>query len=228
MVPTTIKTQDDTSRVPTASLQALTIASSPPPKLSFAERLAAKRKQEERNQKLFRAVSLNKIDSVRELLELGADPNVLGKRQDTNIEVYPIYMAATNKFNEVLSLLVKHKAKVDITTLYSGTALYGAIENKNQEGVEILLGGGADSNKINTNGYSPLAYAAQFSDRDSSILDALLLMDADVNLKSPCGTPLDCALRQSQFRTARVLLNASADPNLVEDHLQFKFKNVPE
>lgn len=218
----------DASRVPTASLQALKITDSPPRKLSFGEKLAAKKEQEERNKKLFRAIALNKFDSVKELLDLGADPNILGQRLDVQTDVYPIYLAATNKFNDILRLLVEHKAKVDIITPYTSTALYGAIVFKNQEGVEILLEGGADPNKINTNGYSPLAYAVQFSDKDSSILDALLLMDADVNLNSPCGRPLDSALRQSQFRTARVLIDRGADPDLVQDHLQYWLRSVPE
>lgn len=130
----------------------LTIAGSPPPKLSFAERLAAKIQQEERNQKLFRAVSLNKIDNLKELLELGANPNFLGRRLDAHTDSYPIYVAADKNFNDVLRLLIKYKAKVDVVVPGYGTALYGAIASNNQEGVEVLLEGGADPNKLKSFG----------------------------------------------------------------------------
>jgi ankyrin repeat protein len=221
------QSEDNTSRAPTASLKALTVASSPSPKLSFAEKLQAKKQREESTQKLFRAVSLNKIDNVKELLEMGADPNVLGKRQDTSAELFPIHIAATNKFNEVLRLLIQHKAKVDVVSPGYGTALHGAISFRNQEGVEALLEGGADPNKVDPSGYSPLQNAAQYSDNDPGILDALLLADAEINLKTSIGTALDCALGIGQFKTARVLLNAGADPDLVKDNYQHIFKNVP-
>jgi ankyrin repeat protein len=207
-------------------MEALKIASSPAPKMSFAEKLQAKKQRDESTQKLFRAVWLNKIDNVMELLEMGADPNAMGRRQDTNGEVYPIYTAATKKFNEVLRLLIEHKANVDIVTPGCGTALHGAIMLNNQEGVEALLEGGADPNKVN-HSHSPLGYAAQFADRDPGILDALLLADAEVDMQTPCGTALQCALAQGQFKTARKLINAGADPDLVGDHLQHRLKSIP-
>lgn len=148
---------------------------------------------------------------MKELLQQGADPNILGRRLDTHIEVYPIYISVTNKFNDILRLLIEHNAKVDVVSPGFGTALHGAITFSNQEAVEILLEGGAE-----------------YSDSDSGILDALLLMDADVNLKTSLGTALDSALRQGQFKTARVLLNAGADPDLIEDHLHYRLKDVPD
>jgi len=208
-------------------LQALTIASSPSPKLSFAEKLQAKKQREESAQKLFRAVSLNKIDNVKELLGIGADPNVLGTRQDTLAEMFPIYVAATQKFNEVLRLLIQHKANVDAVSPGYGTALHGAISFRNQEEVEALLNGGADPNKVDLSGYSPLQNAAQFSDERPGIFDALILADAEIDLKTPLGTALECALGAGQFKTARVLLNAGADPDLVKDNYQHIFKSVP-
>jgi ankyrin repeat protein len=196
--------------------------------LSFAEKLRAKKQREESTQKLFRAVSLNKIDNVKELLEMGADPNILGKMQYTGVEVFPIYVAATKKFNEVLRLLIQHKAKVDAVSHGFGTALNGAISLMNQEGVEALLEGGADPNKVDHSEYSPLQNAAQFSDNYPGILEALLLADAEIDLKTPIGTALDRALGMGQVKTARILLNAGADPDLVRDNYQSMFKNVPD
>jgi hypothetical protein len=45
--------------------------------MSLAEQFQARRQQEESTQKLFKAVSLNKVAKVKELLRKGADPNVL-------------------------------------------------------------------------------------------------------------------------------------------------------
>lgn len=195
--------------------------------MSFAEKLQAKKQRDEATQKLFRAVYLNKIDNVKELLKMGADPNVMGKRPDTHLEVYPIYTAATQKFNEVLRLLIEHNADVDVVTPGCGTALHGAINLRNQEGVEELLKGGADPNKVN-HSYSPLVNAAQYADSDPGILDALLLADAEVDLQTPVGTALDRALGMGQFKTARKLINAGADLDLISDNHQHLVKRIPE
>lgn len=194
--------------------------------MSFAEKLHAKKMRDESTQKLFRAVYLNKIDTVKELLEMGADPNVMDKRQDTGLEVYPIYIAASEKFNEVLRVLIEHNADVDVVTPGYGTALYGAITRRNQEGVEELLKGGADPNKV-IQSYSPLVYAAQYADSNPGILDALLLADAEVDLQTPIGTALDRALGMGQFKTARKLINVGADLDLIRDNHQYLVEHIP-
>jgi ankyrin repeat protein len=170
-----------------ASLQVTpraTTADSPTPKLSFAEKLQAKKQKEEATQKLFRAVMLNKVAQVKELLEKGADPNVLGKGEGFFVELFPLYVAAKGKFNEVLHLLIEHKANLDGINTYYGTALHAAINNHNQEGVEALLAAGADPNKVNGMGYSPLQNAVQNGDYGLGIVEALLMAEADVNAKN--------------------------------------------
>jgi len=178
-------------------------------------------------QKLFRAVSLNKIASVKELLEKGADPNVLGKSEYGDCEQYPIYVAAINTFPEVLRLLIENKASLDAVSPGCGTALYGAIVRMNEPAVKELLKGGADPNKVDISGYSPLQYAAQTADGDPGIFDALLLAEPEIDLKTRSGTALDVAMCQGQFRTARRLMNLGADPDLVRDNCQHMFKYVP-
>jgi ankyrin repeat protein len=195
--------------------------------LTYAEKLQAKKEREEATQKLFRAVSLNKIADVKELLEKGADPNIPGKRDYGDSEIFPVYVAATNKFTEVLRLLIEHKANVDAVSPGYGTALHGAIIRMNQEAVEELLKGGADPNKIGATGFSPLQSAIQLGDGDLGIFEALVLAEPEIDLKTSCGTALDLALCQHQFKAARRLLNLGADPDLVRDSCHQLFKYVP-
>lgn len=211
-------------------LNALTIGSSstsPTRKLTYAEKLQAMEEREEATRKLFRAVSLNKIAEVKELLEKGADPNTLGTSESVLSEKFPIYVAATNKFPEVLRLLIQYKAKVDAVSPGCGTALHGAITFHNKEAVKELLKSGADPNKVDQTGYTPLQNAAQKADRDSGIFDALLLAEPEIDLKTSLGTALDCALAQGQFKTARRLMDLGADPDLVKDNYQHILKCVP-
>jgi ankyrin repeat protein len=224
----------NTSQAASDSLQApfnaLTIGSSSTSstrKLTYAEKLQAMEEREEATRKLFRAVSLNKIADVKELLEKGADPNILGTSESVLSERFPIYVAATNKFPEVLRLLIQYKANVDAVSPGCGTALHGAISFQNKEAVKELLKRGADPNKVDQTGYTPLQNAAQYADRDSGIFDALLLAEPEIDLKTSLGTALDCALAQGQFKTARRLMDRGADPDLVKDNYQHIFKYVP-
>lgn len=164
---------------------------------------------------------------MKELLEKGADPNVLGKGEYGSITKFPIHVAASNKFNDVLRLLIEHKANVDAVSPGCGTALKGAITRMNLEAVEELLKAGADPNKVDQTGYTPLQSAAQFADRNPGIFNALLLAEPEIDLKTSCGTALDCAMLQGQFQTARRLLDLGADPDLVRDGCQHRFKYVP-
>jgi len=76
---------------------------------------------------------------------------------------------------------------------------------------------GADPNSISRSGYTPLQNAAQYSDRDSSILEILLIAGAEVNTQTPLGTALDRALGMGQVKTVRILLDAGADEDLLTD-----------
>jgi ankyrin repeat protein len=197
--------------------------------MTLAEQFQARREREESTEKLFRAVSLNKVAKVKELLGKGADPNVLGN-SNGGAKMLPICVAARGKFNEILHLLIQNKAKVDGISPGFGTALHAAIMMRNQEEVEALLSAGAnpngDPNSLNITQYTPLQYAAQYSDVDSGILEALLIAGADVNAKSRIGTALDSALYQSQYRTVRVLLNAGADADLINDSNQYEMNKL--
>jgi ankyrin repeat protein len=192
-------------------------ADSPTPKLSFAEKLQAKKQKTEASQKLLRAVSLNKVAQVKELLEKGADPNVLGKIESSYLEMFPLYVAAKGNSNEVLDLLIEHKANLDSMIAVYGTALHGAINSSNEVGVEALLKAGADPNKVNGMGYSPLQMAVQLSDRYLGIVENLLMAEADVNAKTPHGTALDRALETGHRRAALILLDNGANEDLARD-----------
>lgn len=69
--------EDDHFRAMPGSLpvppQTIRSSRSPPPGISFAEKFQARREREEIAQKLFRAVSLNKVAEVKELVGKGAD-----------------------------------------------------------------------------------------------------------------------------------------------------------
>jgi hypothetical protein len=135
--PSSAPTTHFPSPAPSQVAPRATATNSPAPNLSVADQLRARRQRAESTQNLFRAVKLNNIAKVKELLEKGADPNVLGKN-DLGTGVYPILIAVQGKFNEVLDLLIEHKANVDATTPGFGTA-FRAFDNQSIEHLHELI-----------------------------------------------------------------------------------------
>ena len=92
------------------------------------------------------------------------------------------------------------------------TPLCWAIFYKNHEAAKLLLENGADINKTDRYGYTPLHIACGRGRVDS--VKFLLDNGADPNIASDLGdeTPLNVACREGYFDIARCLLNRKADP----------------
>jgi ankyrin repeat protein len=95
----------------------------------------------------------------------------------------------------------------------TSTALFLAIRNGHTEIARLLLKHGADPNKLNKNGDTPLVVAAAMKQRD---VMSLLLTEggADPNKNGKNGSlPLGTATATGQLDIARMLLDGGADPN---------------
>lgn len=95
-----------------------------------------------------------------------------------------------------------------------GTLLREAIKAGNLPGVEALLEGGADPNRVDAAGDTPV-HAAAFSN-DPEILCAVLAHGGKPDIANPHTgeTPLMRALLSPNPSQYEVLLDAGADPNL--------------
>lgn len=93
------------------------------------------------------------------------------------------------------------------------TLLMDAIRQRRAISVEALLDGGADPNRVNARGETPV-HAAAFSG-DPAILRAVIAKGGDVDAVNPHtgATPLVQALLSPTAGQAEVLLDAGADPN---------------
>lgn len=96
------------------------------------------------------------------------------------------------------------------------TLLMEAIRQRRETSVDALLEGGADPNRVNTRGDTPM-HAAAFSG-DPAILRAVIAKGGDVDVANPHtgATPLVQALLSPTAGQAEVLLDAGADPNLAD------------
>lgn len=102
------------------------------------------------------AVEQGNKEIVTALLDAGADPNV--KTQSGRA---PLLLALDKP--EIIELLISRKADPNLTDDSGGSALIGAIENGSNEAVAALIKAGADVNKADAYGNTPLKVANNYS-----------------------------------------------------------------
>lgn len=120
--------------------------------------------------------------------------------------------AAEEGHKKLVDLLLAHGAQFDSTTLSE------AIWTRNAEIAEIVIRHGADPNKSDEKGHTPLFSAVNCYKLD--LVSVLLKGGADPNLPAPKGLwssptgSLHVACARGRLSMARILLENGADPNL--------------
>ena len=157
----------------------------------------------------FKAIQNDQVDAVTQMLRNGMDPNGFDAAGTP-----AIVLAAQNKADKVVKLLANHrKIQIDEAGSTGETALMVAIYLGNKDQAALLLGKGAQVNRV---GWTPLHYAA--STGDLELVKLLLDKAAYIDAQSPNKTtPLMMAARARKTDVVRLLLNEGADPTPVND-----------
>jgi ankyrin repeat protein len=168
------------------------------------------------------------VATLRALLAAGADPNAVLPEGET-----VLMTAARTGEPETLRVLLEHGADVHARERWYGeTALLWAAAEDHAEAVRLLLSHGADVNErsalqhfakrregqsiLSLGEWTPLMYAAR--ENASATAAALIEARADLDLVDPDGaTALVIAILNANYELARQLLEAGADPNVVDN-----------
>ena len=129
------------------------------------------------------------LEKMKELLEKGADPN-----------------------GEIIVNIKNNKTgKVESK---ASTILIETIKYRNNELIKLLLKNGADVNKPNSSGVTPLMFAIMSFPDDTEIMEFLLNHQADFRHKDKDGnTPLTGAVAFGRMGAVKALLKYGADVN---------------
>ncbi|MBZ9559206.1 MULTISPECIES: ankyrin repeat domain-containing protein [unclassified Modicisalibacter] len=167
---------------------------------------------------LVQAVGDGDVQAVQRALDHGADPNAVGKRGMT-----PLFWAVTMQPDiEIFRYLLDNGGDPNLTTIDKKSSgikkvglLYQAYRNPDPTFIEAVLEAGGDPNYL-YNGAQTLLYH-HMSDERIEHIKALVNHGAEVDFKVRFDeTPLFNAVMGQEYETALVLLNAGADPNMIE------------
>eukprot|EP01124_Arcella_intermedia_P031653 TRINITY_DN7205_c0_g1_i1.p1 TRINITY_DN7205_c0_g1~~TRINITY_DN7205_c0_g1_i1.p1 ORF type:complete len:425 (+),score=96.34 TRINITY_DN7205_c0_g1_i1:65-1339(+) len=114
---------------------------------------------------LFMAVQNDAIQTVSLLLSLGADPNVCQEEK----QAYPLHLAASNNFLDVVELLINAKGEVDCKGHIGYTPLFMAASEGYTECVRKLLQKGADIHYRSSEDYTTAIYHAVRANRTPTV-----------------------------------------------------------
>ncbi|KAF5970215.1 ankyrin protein 1 [Fusarium bulbicola] len=154
---------------------------------------------------IYRAANLGLEGFAERILSLGcpADPDV-DLRDETSMQVSPLYQAAGHGYANTVSVLLKHGANIEYTSMSGRNPLHKAALKDHAETVE---------------NFTPLYLAVLGGSHDTVKL--LLEKGADPNMgisDSHTGdglrTPLDAATEDGFMKCIRLLLDNGAYPNI--------------
>ena len=176
------------------------------------------------------AVRNDDVALVERLIRAGADA-----RAATRYGITPMALACQNGSAPIVERLIKAGVPVNVTGRLGETPLHLCARTGRPEAIKVLLSHGATVDTIeNWRGQTPLMWAA--AEGHAAAIRLLVEAGADVNARSsiivwerqrteeprdkwlpPGGlTPLLFAARDGRVESARALLEAGADPNLVD------------
>ena len=150
----------------------------------------------------------SKSSTVAALLKAGADPNI----SDIFYNRSPLHMACFHGHKDIVSLLLKAKAKVNALDCEGNTPLCLAAYTCHEEAIKHLLEAGADTElENNSHGWTPIFYAV--ANGHLGIVKHLIHHGASVKRNRYGETPLDLAAHFGHIEILDTLSQAIQTPS---------------
>ena len=165
------------------------------------------------NKMLLKAAEKGRLDRVKKALELGADINYRGE-----YKVTPLMLAAYNKHEKIVQLLIEKQAYVNATDIFGETALMYTAYKDNLNIATILINADADLNHQRKNDNRTALMIAVNKDA-FKVVKALVEAGANINLEDHNGkTALELAesphIYEYLSQHAKALKQKDADQNI--------------
>jgi ankyrin repeat protein len=161
---------------------------------------------------LILAISMNRLDCVKTLIEIGVDVNKTDELENT-----PLHIACIDCNYEVANLLLEQSnVNIELLNAFNESPLLSACESNNVPCVKLLLEKKAYPHKRNNNGNNAIHIACQYGNIE--IIELLLNRGVSINYRNSYGkTPLYIACIEKQLRCVEFLLKNGADINIPDN-----------
>lgn len=173
--------------------------------------------QEELNEAFINAVSVGKIQQVKNMMNKNIDINY----QETDTEETALMKAAKNGDLKTFEYLLSNKANLKIHDTYGNSVLSIAAKYGQLQIVEILISKDENIDHANIYGRTPLMMACQSAKNEIDqykVVEYLLSKEAEINQKDRNGdTPLLDAIQAGNYNIVKLLLDKGADIHLKDD-----------
>ena len=181
------------------------------------------------------------LESMKKLIDAGADPNLLSKREDR--EETPLHLACKYSNDELISFLLDNGADPNSKSKREDTPLLSLFFLKREPGstsrkvvslksVEKLFQHKADPNMANKSGITPFLYLMSTHIRrkvkdDIKLIEIFLKNGADVKSVDFKGnTPLHLAATKAYSEACKLLIDHKADINAENSNKETPFFSV--
>ena len=144
------------------------------------------------------------VDLAEKAVLFGADVNKIDYIGKCSFHP-PLLYASRHGCLKMVVYLVQNGALLDKTSgMYQVTALFDAVEEENLDIVRFLLEQGADVNKADYKGWTPLHCGVHMNEDDGDIAMLLMSYGADLHAKTHCGKlPIDLACTEAMKQAIR-------------------------
>lgn len=149
------------------------------------------------------AVKSNNLVEARDLIQHGADVNLLSRSQ-----MNPLYYAADCGYNEMVRLLLENGALIEARSVNGWNPLTIASERGYAKVAKTLIQQGADVHAATDSGWTALHSAT--AEGNIEILDLLINHNADVNTRQYPDSVLHWAAIKGQAQAATLLIQHGA------------------
>ncbi|XP_073882629.1 DNA-binding protein RFXANK isoform X10 [Macaca fascicularis] len=163
------------------------------------------------------ASAFGEIETVRFLLEWGADPHILAKERESALS-----LASTGGYTDIVGLLLERDVDINIYDWNGGTPLLYAVRGNHVKCVEALLARGADLTTEADSGYTPmdLAVALGYRKDGVSLLSPRLECDGAISARHNRCLPGSSNFPASASQVAGITVQ-----QVIENHILKLFQS---
>lgn len=165
------------------------------------------------NKQLRFACRSGNVEAIQEFVCNGADVNHTADHNNRTV----LHAAAERGHPDVISMLVKLGAEINVTDINGWTPIHYAAFRVDTEAIRALAALGADVNSRTTNDWAPLCVAADSGNTDA--VRTLVTFGASLNARTNCGmTPIFRALLRNHTGCMAMLADLGADIDVAADN----------